>query len=273
MKIQFLTLLFLSGLFAACSSGEQARLAPAPTPTPEYQNKGHQLVATMVEKVGDYSMLNGKKDVVYTYTYQTPDGKKDVSTEKYIFDKELSYARYEQHERTLPQLTGLIEQGYDGTEFWLKHDGKELTDEEYMKRVRFNRPTNFYWFAMMQKLLDPGLVYEYIGEKAVDGQDYDIVKVTFSDQPEKPTDIYQLYINKETSLVDQFLFTVADFGVMEAPFLMKVTYEEIDGMLIPTQRKYKPSTWEATVSDEPWITVNWTNIKFGNQLSNQDFKK
>ena len=226
----------------------------------------------MVQKVGNYDSLAKKKDVVYSYTYQTPDGKADVSTEKYLFDGELSYGEYTKHERTFEDLKGKIEQGYDGSEYWLKHEGKLLNDSTRLKRVAFNRPTNFYWFTMFQKLLDPGLNYEYLGEKNVNDKAYDVVKITFTTAGDKPTDIYQLYINKETLLVDQFLFTVADFGAMEIPNLMLLQYEEVDGILIPTKRLYKKSTWEAEVNEEPWIKVTWTDIKFNNGLSEADFK-
>ncbi|MUU78276.1 hypothetical protein GN138_07455 [Winogradskyella sp. HL2-2] len=238
-----------------------------------FKNKGHELVYNLTQKTGNYQTLLNKKDVVYTYTYKTPKGEIDISTEKYIFNGELSYGAYSQHQRTLPQLEGLIEQGYDGSEFWLKNNGTIIEDEAALKRVAFNRPTNFYWFAMMPKLLDPGVIYEYLGDKTIDSIVYDIVKVSFTSTDNKPTDIYQLYINKNTGLVDQFLFTVADFGKMEVPFLMKVEYEDIEGILIPTKRKYKSSNWEAEVTDQPWISVNWTNIKFNNGLKEAIFKK
>ena len=185
----------------------------------------------------------------------------------------MSYGAYQQHERTFADLEGLMEQGYDGQEFWLRHDGKVLADTTRLKRVAFNRPTNFYWFAMFQKLLDPGLNYEHLGEKTINNLAYDVVKVSFNSNGETPTDIYQLYINKETSLVDQFLFTVVNFGVIETPYLMTLQYEKIGGLLIPTKRQYKKSTWDATLSDEPWINVSWSNIKFNNGLTKADFKK
>ncbi|NRD19786.1 hypothetical protein HNV08_06970 [Winogradskyella eckloniae] len=238
-----------------------------------FKNKGHELVYNLTQKTGNYQTLLKKKDVVYTYTYTTPDGKTDSSTEKYIFNGELSYGAYSQHQRTLPKLEGLIEQGYDGNEFWLKHNGKIIEDEAALKRVAFNRPTNFYWFAMMPKLLDPSVVYDYLGNKTIDTTEYDIVKVSFTSENNKPTDIYQLYINKNTGLVDQFLFTVADFGKMEIPNLMQLEYEEIDDILIPTKRQYKKSNWNADVTDQPWINVNWTNIKFNTGLTKDDFKK
>ena len=234
--------------------------------------EGKLLVKKMVKKVGDMNALRAKKDVVYTYSYITPDGKYDQSIEKYIFDGELSYGQYITHQRTFADLQGVIEQGYDGSEYWLKHEGKIINDPERLKRVKFNRPTNFYWFTMMQKLLDPGLNYEYLGEKNIDNKNYDIVKISFEQNGDKPTDIYQIYINKKTSLVDQFLFTIADFGIME-PKLMKLEYEKVDGIYIPATRKYKSSNWDADDNDEPWIKVLWTNIKFDNNLQAEDFKK
>lgn len=276
MKFNLLAILGLSLLVFACQqekNPEQPKAGPQAKETPQFQNKGHELIYNMTQKVGTYRQLAEKKDVVYTYTYATPDGQTDISTEKYIFDGELSYGMYHQHQRTLADLEGPIEQGYDGTEYWLKQQGKIVTDSLALKRVAFNRPTNFYWFTMFQKLLDPGLNYEYLGEKQIQDIVYDIVKVSFDSPVDKPTDIYQVYINRETGLVDQFLFTVADFGIMDTPSLMEVEYEEVDGILIPTKRRYKRSDWEATVSDQPWISVNWTDIKFNNGLTAMDFKQ
>lgn len=237
----------------------------------KFQNKGHEIVYEMVQKVGNHNQLALKKDVSYTYTYSTPNHETDQSNERYIFDGELSYGKYIQHERTLPHLKGEIEQGYNGGEFWLKHNGKIIQDKVALKRVAFNRPTNYYWFTMMQKLLDPGLIYQFLGDTAIENQNYSVVKVSFEPQKEKPTDIYQLYINKKTQLVDQFLFTVADFGKMEIPKLMQLQYEKVDGIYIPTIRRYKTSTWNAAINDEPWIEVRWSNIQFDSGIQKSEF--
>ncbi|MEO9476791.1 MAG: hypothetical protein ABJG41_14710 [Cyclobacteriaceae bacterium] len=242
-------------------------------PKVSFQNKGHELVYKMIEKVGDYEKLKSKKDVTYTYTYITPDGSTDKSTEKYLFEGELSYGNYSQHERTIPHIEGPIEQGYDGNEFWIKSNGELVNDSTALKKVMFNRPTNFYWFTMFQKLADPGLKYDYLGETIIDNKNFDIVKVSFELNDDKPTDIYQLYINKETGIVDQFLFTVAEYGVVETPLLMQLEYEEVDGFLLPTKRKYKKSNWEAEVMDTPWVLVNWSNIRFHNNFTKEEFSK
>ena len=97
------------------------------------------------------------------------------------------------------------------------------------------------------------------------------MKITFESTNGKPKDIYQLYINRKTGLVDQFLFTVAAFGKME-PRLMQVEYENIEGILLPTKRRYKLSDWDAKVTNEAWVTAKWTDIKFDNSLSKNAFK-
>lgn len=270
--IRLINLTALSCFIVSCKSSQNGS-ASNEMDIKTFHNKGHWIINDMVNKVGDIKSLYDKNDVTYTYTYKTPDGKTDVSNEKYIFNGELSYGQYVRHERTLAQLDGVIEQGYNGQEYWLKHKGNILSDKDLLAKVAFSRPTNFYWFTMMQKLLDDGLIYEYLGEESKEGQQYDIIKVSFEKKNDKPTDIYQLYINKQTSLVDQFLFTVADFGKMEFPFLMILEYEEVEGISISTKRRYKQSTWNADVSDLPWIEVDWSSIRFDTGLVEKDFEK
>jgi hypothetical protein len=277
--MKFNLMLSAALVFTLMSCKNDTKQTKTETPTaqtvetkPNFKNKAHKLVYQMTQKVGDYSKLANKKDVIYKYTYTLPDGKQNISIEKYMFNGELSYGSYEKHERTLPNLEGHIEQGYNGSEFWLKHNGQLIEDAKMLKGAAFSRPTNFYWFTMMQKLLDPGLNYEYIKEQTINDKLYDVVKVSFESNDGKPKDIYQLYINKDTKIVDQFLFTVMDFGKSE-PKLMQMEYESIDGLLMPTKRKYKSSNWDAEVTDAPWIQATWNAIKFNNGLTKEDFNK
>jgi len=257
-------------VFTSCQDAPQEQKTTVEA-KPTFQNKGHELVYNLTQKVGDYSKLAALKDVVYTYSYKMPDGSEDISTEKYIFDGELSYARYDKHERTLADYEGTIEQGYDGTNFWFKHNSEKKDDVEAVERAKFSRKTNFYWFAMLQKLLDPGVAYEHLEEVKIDENAYDVVNVTF--KSDQPTDIYRLFINQKTGLMDQFLFTVVDFNVVDTPLLMKVDYEAINGINIPSKRKYTRSTWEAEVPDDvKWINVTWSDIKFDNGLTQADFE-
>lgn len=259
---------FIIGLIAlfGCNGPKQQKEQTTLT----FSNKGHELIYNMVQKVGNYDDLKAQQSVEYIYRYTTASGQTDSSLERYLFDGELSFGRYLKHERTLPQLNGTIEQGFDGENYWLKHNDTLVHDSSMLKRVAFNRPTNFYWFCMMPKLLDPGLSYEYLGTDSTHQNIYDVVKVTFSGVDYKPKDIYQLYINQKTSLVDHFLFTIADFKISE-PKLMQLEYEEVDNFLIPTKRRYTNSNWNAEILEDIWTTVKWSNISFNAGLTKQDF--
>ena len=119
---------------------------------------------------------------------------------------------------------------------------------------------------MMQKLLDPNINYEYLGQQNVIDKTYDVVKITFDTTNNAATDIYQLYINPETHLVDQFLFTVVSKNVTD-PILMRVTYENVDGILLTTYRKYTKSDWNANVIKDVWVEEITKDIKFNQKLN------
>ena len=263
----FLVIIF-SALLTACGNKEantKETSKSVKVQAPEFQNKGHELVYKMTQETGSYQDLLNLNDIVFNYTYRTPDQKEDVSIESYIFNGELSHGSYLKHERTLPNLKGKMQQGYNGKDFWLKMDGQELTDSNAIESVTFTRKTNFYWFAMMQKLLDPGIKYEYLGQNNIEGKLYDIVKITFNTADDVASDTYQLYINPETHLVDQFLFTVVSKNVTD-PILMRVTYENVEGILLSTYRKYTKSDWEANVLKDAWVEEITKDIKFNQNL-------
>ena len=104
------------------------------------------LIAQMVEQVGSYDKLKSLNDVQYTYTSRNnATGKTDVSTERYIFDGELSWAEYTTHEdHVFPGQDGVVIQGYDGKESWTTLNGNLVDDPQAVKLADFLRKTNFY---------------------------------------------------------------------------------------------------------------------------------
>ena len=86
-------------------------------------------------------------------------------------------------------------------------------------------------------------------------------------------DIYLLFINPETKLVDQFLFTVKAYNRTD-PLLMEVEYEEIDGLKLTTYRRYTPSNWEAEIEEETvqWVEEISENVQFNVGLTAEDFE-
>jgi hypothetical protein len=236
-------------------------------------DKAAELVAAMQKKTGTMQDLHALKDVEYTYTYRSgATGKLDLSVERYRFDGELSYGRYVVHEVFVsPDLKGEVIHAYDGEQYYATIDGRPLEDPEVMALVRFGRPTNYYWFTMMQKLTDPGTVHEYQGTRIVDGVTYDLVQLTFESKNDRPTDRYVLYFNRSTQLIDRFLFTVIDFGKTD-PYMMEVEYDRFGKLLLPTYRRYAPSNWSGEIKKDEWNEEIMTGLHFDNGFTKADFR-
>ncbi len=280
MKNLLLSLSFML-LLIACNNQKQTKNSAeepveqaAATPETEEPNQGKALIMEMVEAVGGMEALKSLKDVEYEYIYDVPgEGKKDVSIERYIFDGEYSWAKYTTHTKwVMPDVEGEVEQGYDGSESWVTLNGKIVEDSATVRIGDFLRKTNFYWFCMMFKQLDPGMTYEYKGTQTVDGVDYDLVKVGFEAHVGDAQDTYVLYINPKTKLVDQFLFTVMDFG-MTNPLLTKIEYQTVEGIKVPASRKYIVSDWEGTVKGEDWVENYYEDVTFNNGFTKVLFQK
>lgn len=228
------------------------------------------LLQKVTQKVGTISQLQAKNDVEYTYLYRSPDGKVDLSIERYIFDGEQSWAKYIVHEKNVsPDVSGdLIQSSVDGN-VSVSINHQPVKEEKTIKLAAFLRPTNFYWFAMNQKLLDPGTVVKMAGKRKVGDIEYTLVDLTFE---QENTDRYLLYINPETLLIDQFLFTVIDFGRTQ-PLLMTINYEEVDGITLPTRRRYAPAkSWTGELEADTWTDEIMMMIRFGNGFTKEDFK-
>ncbi|MFZ1863236.1 MAG: DUF6503 family protein [Polyangiales bacterium] len=231
------------------------------------------LVAKVVEEAGGADALRNKTDVEYTYLYRRAGtGAIDVSLERYVFDGEKSWARYQVHESVHPSGPGPVVQGYDGQSTWQTVAGLRSGDEKSLAMADFLRKTNFYWFTMTFKLLDPGMRYTYEGKKKVGATTYELVKIGFDDGVGDVSDTYLLYIDPKTWRIDQFLFTVLDFGRKD-PFLMKVEYERIDGVLLSTRRRYAPSDWSGKVpKDAQWTDEVSLGVRFDNGFEDTLFE-
>lgn len=232
----------------------------------------NKIISNMVEAIGGKENYYNKGGVTYDIEYSNPNTSIAFSgKETYVFDKELSSGVYSKHSLIAPNGGDVVE-GYNGTDAWVKLNGQLLTDAKPNGVARFLRKTNYYWFSMLFKLQDNGVNLKHTGTASVEGRNYDLIKVTFGDQVGDAQDTYVLYVNQRTKLIDQFLFTVVGFGVKD-PFLMKLNYETVDGIKIPSERTYIEANWQGDIIGEKWTTTYWENIKFGTNNNTALFNK
>jgi hypothetical protein len=234
--------------------------------------KSAELLDALVAENGGYKALAAKKDVQFHYVYDNFDKGKDVSTERHIFHGEHSWASYEQHDlNVLPGKKGTVIQSYVNSKPALALDGKAITDQKAIEGTIFLRKVNFYWFTMMYKLKDPGTNYKYLGTEKVGNITYDKVSLLYDADITKKenNDEFILYFNPNTHLVDQFYFSLPDWGIEKPILKMTLAYEKVDGILVSTVRKgFMPNEKGDYI---PLGVFTFSQIKFNNGFKKEDF--
>ena len=280
-NLKLIALMFLV-IFASCQEktkkAEEPKneepIAEAPK-VPVYDtNDPKSMLAAIEYAHGGWGDLWNKKDVQYTYDYRYPDGKADVSTERYVFESEASYAKYSQHDiNVMPGKKGDVSQFFNGDSTIVMVDGKKTDDEQLNGVGGFLRRANYFWFVMPYKLNDKGTISSYEGQEELNGTTYDKLKVTYDSEitGKEQNDIYVLYVNPETKHIDRFYFSLPFLGVNDPVIIADYTYEDIEGQMIATKRKYyMPS--EAGYSEEPSIVQTLTDISFNNSYTMETIK-
>ncbi len=230
-----------------------------------------EIIQYAVDAVGGKDNFYAQRDVTYNIHYRTPPGEGAIEfkgKETYLFNGELSHGDY-----TIHSLTGAGEEGYDGKGFWVKKDASLSDNEQMLQVARFLRKTNYYWFAMFFKLQDDGTKHEKLTDRTVNGKEYYCIKMTFEGNVGDSQDTYILYVNKETKIIDQFLFNITGFGITEPNLMTFDGWETINGVMIPTVRKYIKADWEGNIKDKEYTRTNWTNIEFNKGVTPKFFSK
>jgi len=279
--ILFSTILITSSVLQSCGGSEASKQATTEAANKEKTevvyntDSPESMIAAIIKACGGNDKLRALKDVSYMYYYVKPDGKKDISEEKYIFDDEVSWARYTTHQENVsPDLEGEVVQYFDGKSAHAYHNGQALEDSKDIGSSSFLRQANYMWFMMMFKLNDPGTVLNYKGSEYRDAIKYDMLEVTYdpSVTGKEQNDIYTLYINPENHLVEQFKFSLPALGIEKPVLLAKLTYDEIDGIQVMTRRQMFSPAPEGN-GMVPMVDQVLKNIKFNNGFTAEGLSK
>lgn len=245
-------------------SGTKTVMAKAPV----YSTDDPQSILAAIEYAqGGWGDLWNKKDVQYTYDYRYPDGKADVSTERYVFETEASFGSYSQHDiNAMPGAKGAVRQYFDGTTTMTMLDGKKVEDPQDIAVSDFLRQANYFWFVMPYKLNDKGTILKYIGQEDHNGTSYDKIEVTYDPAitGKEQNDIYILYVNPSTKMIDRFYFSLPFLGVNVPAIVANYEYEDIDGQKVATKRTYFMPNEKGEYGETPNIVQTLSNVKFNN---------
>jgi len=121
-------------------------------------------------------------------------------------------------------------------------DGTEVADPKDQLTFGYRRFINdTYWLLMGFKTFDPGVSREYAGEKTdAEGHKYDLVKLSFKDVGLTPGDVYWMWVNRQTGLVDEWDMKLEGSKPEDEPSAVLFhDYQKFGGLNISTRREIK----------------------------------
>ncbi len=148
--------------------------------------------------------------------------------------------------RSTNSVKGKYTLGNDGDKVWVSPHRDSFPGQS----VRFMNNLFFYFVALPYVLADPGVVYEDLGEKTVNGKKYAVLKTSFkAGVGDAPGDQYVLYADAETHVIDFINYSVTYFNPAnsEKYSALQFEWEDVNGLKFPSVAK----------------SVKWENGKLG----------
>jgi hypothetical protein len=120
-------------------------------------------------------------------------------------------------------------------------NGQEVADPKDLLTFGHRRFINdVYWLLMGYKTFDPGVTREYAGERSECGATYDVVRLSFREVGLTPDDVYWMWVNRDTGLIDQWHMKLTGSKPEDEPSVVIFRdYRRFGGLLLSTRREMK----------------------------------
>lgn len=122
--------------------------------------------------------------------------------------------------------------GFDGEEVWVAPNKAAFGKGS----ARFYHNLRFYFFGLPFLFADPGINYEELPQKEINGIMYDAVKISYqSGVGDAPEDYYIAHFHPETHLMDVLLYTVTYYkGTTNENYnALMYEWQEVNGLKVP----------------------------------------
>ena len=162
-----------------------------------------------------------------------------------------------------------FEVGFDGKVAWSLPNADHISG----KSAAFYYNLDFYFLGVPFLLKDPGVNASYEGKANVKGQTYETLKITFgSGVGFSPDDVYYLYIDPETYLLQILTYSVSfidkeNLGIKTAKVYSD--YREVQGLMMPY--KMENFDWaEGKIGNKTLHVRIFSDIKFLKEIPNEE---
>lgn len=211
MKNNNLILVLILALMSACSTTKQSVTQLVQKPLPEQ-------LKTSLKAHGGLDQWNKMNTLQYTI-------ERNDKPEQHLIDLKSRKVLLSHEEYKL---------GFDGKEVWVSP-----TLEAFGKgSPRFYHNLIFYFYAIPFVLADPGVNYETLPQKEIEGQTYNVLKISYNEGiGDAPDDYYIAHFNTDTHLMEWLLYTVTYYSgeKSEKYNALKYDWQELNGLMIPSK--------------------------------------
>jgi len=152
--------------------------------------------------------------------------------------------------------------GFNGEQVWVSPDLASFGNGS----PRFYHNLYFYFFGIPYLLADPGINYEDLGVKTIEGKDYRALKVSYNEGVgDSDEDLYIAHFNPESFQLELLLYTVTYFSGEKNENYNALVYDnwvERNGLIVP-----------AGFKGHKFANDSIGDLRYDVKFSNIEFKK
>ncbi len=225
------------------------------------------LAQSVINNMGGAHALLQRKDVSYELTqHHIATGKKDISIEKYIFGENYSSGDYYLHNwKVFPTIKDPIHQFSHEGEAHLIIKDKLIVNNIQLEETLQTRVDNLFEFSFPFQITDSKFILENMGKRKVNNISYNLIKLSFKpDYVPENHSVFILYINPRTHLIDQYLFSKPQEGLLEPRILVKLNYKELNNIMFPVKREFYQADSKGNIISELVEVHSYSNLQFDN---------
>lgn len=193
----------------------------------------------MVEAMGGQTAWDHVRYLRFDFVVEREGA--EVARVRHLWDRHLGRYRVEWKDREGRELQAFFNVNTRSGRVWVRGEPARDEDEQtHLDRAYGRFINDTYWLLMPWKLKDPGVKLEYVGERRLAGQTYDLLHLSFDNVGLTPGDHYWVYVNRTTRRMDRWAYFLQSFE--GAPSLEKATpwrwqeWEDFGGLRLSREK-------------------------------------
>ncbi len=178
---------------------------PAAADTPATPGDAAPILRSMRDAMGGADHWQAARYLRFDWAVER-DGKEVVRV-KHLWDRSTGHYRVEWKNKEGHQVQSLFDINSHAGRTWIDGTAVASADSAANMEKAYARYINdSYWLLMPWKLDDPGANVESLGRRTVDGQEFDVLHITFNKVGLTPGDQYWAFVDRKTHMMARWAY-------------------------------------------------------------------